>query len=80
MDFKSFVVILMSSVLANNYVLSRFLGICPFFIAPTTLPETVGSSFYFLSITGLKAPLKNLLPHPFLCLAQCLAQSMCSVR
>lgn len=28
--FKSLIVILMSSVLVNNYVLSRFLGICPF--------------------------------------------------
>ena len=44
------------------------------------LPETVGSSLCFLSTAGLKVPLKNSLPHPFLCLAQCLAQSMCSVR
>ena len=28
--FKNLVVILLSSVLVNNYVLSRFLGICPF--------------------------------------------------
>ncbi len=28
--FKSLIIILMSSVLVNNYVLSRFLGICPF--------------------------------------------------
>ena len=28
--FKSLIVILLSSVLVNNYVLSRFLGICPF--------------------------------------------------
>ena len=28
--FKTLVIILMSSVLINNYVLSRFLGICPF--------------------------------------------------
>ena len=28
--FKSLIVILLTSVIANNYVLSRFLGICPF--------------------------------------------------
>ena len=28
--FKTLIVILLSSVLVNNYVLSRFLGICPF--------------------------------------------------
>ena len=27
---KGLIIILMSSVLVNNYVLSRFLGICPF--------------------------------------------------
>ena len=30
MDFKSLVLILMAGVLANNYVLQKFLGICPF--------------------------------------------------
>ena len=28
--FKVLIVILLSSVLVDNYVLSRFLGICPF--------------------------------------------------
>ena len=28
--FRSLVVILLSSVLVNNYVLTKFLGICPF--------------------------------------------------
>ncbi len=28
--FKDFIIIIMTSVLVNNYVLSRFLGICPF--------------------------------------------------
>ena len=30
MEIKSLVIILMSGVLANNYVLQKFLGICPF--------------------------------------------------
>ena len=42
MDFKSFVVILMSSVLANNYVLSRFLGICPFLGVSKKLNQATG--------------------------------------
>jgi electron transport complex protein RnfA len=29
-DFKALVVILVSAVLVNNYVLRKFLGICPF--------------------------------------------------
>ena len=30
MDIKALIVILMSTVLVNNYVLSQFLGLCPF--------------------------------------------------
>lgn len=30
MTFKAFVVILLSGVFVNNYVLQQFLGICPF--------------------------------------------------
>ena len=40
--FKSLVVILMSSVLINNYVLSRFLGICPFLGVSKKLNQAVG--------------------------------------
>ena len=29
-DFKGLVIILMSAVFVNNYVLLKFLGICPF--------------------------------------------------
>ena len=42
MDFKSLVIILMSSVLVNNYVLSRFLGICPFLGVSKKLNQAVG--------------------------------------
>lgn len=42
MDFKSFVIILMTSVLANNYVLSRFLGICPFLGVSKKLNQATG--------------------------------------
>ena len=39
---KELVVILMTSVLGNNYVLSRFLGICPFLGVSKKLNQAVG--------------------------------------
>ena len=40
--FKALVVILLSSVLVNNYVLSRFLGICPFLGVSKKIDQAVG--------------------------------------
>jgi len=40
--FKTLVAILLSSVLINNYVLSRFLGICPFLGVSKKLNQAVG--------------------------------------
>lgn len=40
--FKSLVVILVSSVLINNYVLRQFLGICPFLGVSKKLNQSVG--------------------------------------
>ena len=42
MDFKALAVIILSSVLVNNYVLSRFLGICPFLGVSKKLNQAVG--------------------------------------
>ena len=39
---KSLIVILLSSVLVNNYVLSRFLGICPFLGVSKKLDQATG--------------------------------------
>ena len=39
---KNLVVILLSSVLVNNYVLSRFLGICPFLGVSKKINQAVG--------------------------------------
>lgn len=39
---KSLIIILMSSVLVNNYVLNRFLGICPFLGVSKKLNSAVG--------------------------------------
>jgi electron transport complex protein RnfA len=40
--FRSLIVILLSSVLVNNYVLSRFLGICPFLGVSKKLGQAIG--------------------------------------
>ena len=40
--FKTLMVILLSSVLVNNYVLSRFLGICPFLGVSKKLDQATG--------------------------------------
>ena len=48
--FKGLIVILMSSVLINNYVLSRFLGICPFLGVSKKLNQAVGMG---ISVTAV---------------------------
>ena len=45
MDFTGLIIILMSSVLVNNYVLSQFLGICPFLGVSKKLNQAVGMGF-----------------------------------
>ena len=40
--FKSLTVILLGSILINNYVLSRFLGICPFLGVSKKTDQAVG--------------------------------------
>ena len=46
--FKTLIVILLSSVFVNNYVLSRFLGICPFLGVSKKLDQASGMG---LSVT-----------------------------
>ena len=41
---KQFAIILISAVLLNNYVLSRFLGICPFLGVSKKLDSAFGMS------------------------------------
>ena len=48
--FKSLVIILMTSVLVNNYVLSRFLGICPFLGVSKKLDQATGMG---ISVTAV---------------------------
>ena len=42
MDVKALIIILMSSVLVDNYVLNRFLGICPFLGVSKKVNQSVG--------------------------------------
>lgn len=48
--FKSLIVILLSSVLINNYVLNRFLGICPFLGVSKKLDQATGMG---ISVTAV---------------------------
>jgi len=43
-DFRGLVIILVSAVLVNNYVLQRFLGICPFLGVSKKIESAVGMS------------------------------------
>ncbi len=45
MTFKGLVLILMSGVLVNNYVLQKFLGICPFLGVSKKINQAAGMGF-----------------------------------
>ena len=61
--FKGLVVILMSSVLVNNYVLNKFLGICPFLGVSKKLNQAVGMGisviFVMLVATAVTWPIQT---------------------
>ena len=65
---KSLVVILMSAVLVNNYVLSQFLGICPFLGVSKKLDQATGMSlaviFVMLLATAVTWPIQTYLLDP----------------
>ena len=60
--FKSLIAILLSSVLVNNYVLSRFLGICPFLGVSKKLDQATGMgvavTFVMLLATAVTWPIQ----------------------
>ena len=63
-----FIVILLSAVFVNNYVLSRFLGICPFLGVSKKLDSATGMSlaviFVMLMATAATWPIQTLLLAP----------------
>jgi electron transport complex protein RnfA len=69
MDFKGLVIILMGSVLVNNYVLNRFLGICPFLGVSKKLNQAVGMGvaviFVMLMATAVTWPIQTFILEKF---------------
>ena len=68
MTFKALIVILLSGVLVNNYVLRQFLGICPFLGVSKELKNATGMSvaviFVMLLATAVTWPIQMLLLTP----------------
>jgi len=66
---KSLAIILMTSVLVNNYVLSRFLGICPFLGVSKKLNQATGMGaaviFVMMMATAATWPIQTFLLEPF---------------
>ena len=65
---KGLIIILMTSVLVNNYVLVRFLGICPFLGVSKKLNQAVGMgvavTFVMLMATAATFPIYSFLLEP----------------
>ncbi len=63
--FKSLLIIILTSVLVNNYVLSRFLGICPFLGVSKKLNQATGMGlsviFVMLMATAATWPIQYFL-------------------
>ena len=68
MEFKNLIIILMSSVLVNNYVLRQFLGICPFLGVSKKLNQAAGMgiavTFVMLMATAATWPIQYYLLNP----------------
>ena len=68
MDFRGFMLILMSAVLINNYVLQRFLGICPFLGVSKKLDQATGMSiaviFVMVLATAVTWPIQKFILDP----------------
>ena len=68
MDFRALVVILMSAVLVNNYVLRQFLGVCPFLGVSKDLKSSAGMGFAVMFVMLMAAsvtwPIQILLLNP----------------
>ncbi len=66
--FKTLIVILLSSVFVNNYVLSRFLGICPFLGVSKKLDQASGMglsvTIVMLLATAVTWPIQYFLLNP----------------
>ena len=65
--FKELILVLMAGVLVNNYVLQRFLGICPFLGVSKKFDQASGMgiavTFVMLCATAVTYPLQLLLEY-----------------
>ncbi|MCL2601828.1 MAG: RnfABCDGE type electron transport complex subunit A [Treponema sp.] len=63
MDFGAVVAVLMGTVLVNNYVLNRFLGICPFLGVTKELKNSIGMglsiTFVMVFASAITWPINN---------------------
>lgn len=68
MEIKALIIILMSSVLVDNYVLNRFLGICPFLGVSKKVNQSVGMGaaviFVMLVATAVTWPIQTFILNP----------------
>ena len=68
-EIKSLILILMGGVLVNNYVLQRFLGICPFLGVSKKFNQASGMGiaviFVMLCATAATWPIQKYLLDPF---------------
>ena len=68
MDFRALIIILMSAVLVNNYVLRQFLGVCPFLGVSKDLKSSVGMGiavmFVMLMAASVTWPIQIYLLNP----------------
>jgi len=55
MDYGALVIIMMSAVLVNNYVLRQFLGVCPFLGVSKDLKSSVGMGLAVLFVMVMAA-------------------------
>jgi electron transport complex protein RnfA len=53
MDYSTLIVIMMSAVLVNNFVLIQFLGVCPFLGVSKSFDSAVGMSFAIIFVMML---------------------------
>ena len=65
MDFKALMVILLGSVFVNNYVLTRFMGICPFLGVSKKLDQAAGMGVAVTAVillaTAVTWPIQHLI-------------------
>jgi len=68
MNFGTFIVIIMGAALVNNYVLNRFLGICPFLGVSKDTKSALGMSFAIIFVmimaTAVTWPIQIFLLEP----------------